>query len=78
MGKIKYYRAQIEFQERGRPYIHWFLWIFNSPNIESEAAYIDFIEKIINAQFPDHLNDSDLFELVKTYQVHAHSRNCWK
>ena len=29
-------------------------------------------------QLPDHLNDPELFELVKTYQVHAHSRACWK
>ena len=24
------------------------------------------------------MNDPKLFELVKTYQVHAHSRTCWK
>ena len=29
-------------------------------------------------RLPDHLNNSKLFELVKTYQVHAHARNCWK
>ena len=51
---------------------------FNAPNIQNEADYIEFIEKIINAQLPDHLNDPELFELVKTYQVHAHSRTCWK
>ena len=39
---------------------------------------IDFIEKTINAQFPDHLNDPELLELVKAYQVHAHSIICWK
>ena len=27
---------------------------------------------------PDLLNDPELSELVKTYQVHAHSRTCWK
>ena len=27
---------------------------------------------------PDHLKKLELFELVKTYQVHAHSRTCWK
>ena len=39
---------------------------------------MEFIEKNINAQFPDHLNDPELFELVKTCQVHTHSRTCWK
>ena len=27
---------------------------------------------------PNHLNDPELFELVKTYQVYAQSRTCWK
>ena len=28
---------------------------------------------------PDHLiNDLELSELIKTYQVHIHSKTCWK
>ena len=27
---------------------------------------------------PDQLNDPELFDLVKTYQVHTYSRTCWK
>ena len=50
----------------------------NAPNIENEAAYIEFIEKTINAQLPNYLNDPELSELVKTYQVQAHPRTCWK
>ena len=78
LRKTKYYTICIEFQERGSPYVHSFIWIFNAPNIENTAAYIEFIEKIINAQLPDHLNDLELFDLLKTYQVHTHSRTCWK
>ena len=62
LGKTKYYAVQIEFQERGSPHVHSFIWIFNAPNIENEAAYIEFIEKIINPQLPNHLNDLELFE----------------
>ena len=39
---------------------------------------IEFIEKTINAQLPDNLNNPETFELVKTYQVNAHSKTCWK
>ena len=35
-------------------------------------------EKKVNAQFPDHLNDQELLEIVKAYQIHTHSRTCWK
>ena len=78
MGKTKYYAIRIEFQERGSPHVHSFIWIFNAPNIENEAVYIELIEKAINTQLPDHLNDPGLFELAKTYQVRPHSRTCWE
>ena len=78
LGKTKYYAIRIEFQERGNPHVHSFIWILDPPNIQDEVAYISFIERTINAQLPDPQNDSELFELVKTYQVHAHSRTCWK
>ena len=45
---------------------------------ENEAVYIEFIEKTINIQFPDHFLSPEFFELVTTYQVHAHSRTYWK
>ena len=78
LGKTKYYAIHIEFQERGSSHVHSFVRILNAPNIEDEAAYISFFKKTINAQLPDPQNDSELFELVKTYQDHSHSRTCWK
>ena len=78
MGKTKYYAIRIEFQERGSLYFHLFIWIFNVPNMENEAAYTEFIEKTLNVQLPDHLNYPERFELVQTYLVHAHSGTCWK
>lgn len=62
----------------GSPYVHSFIWIFNLPNIRNEANYKEFIKNRVNAQLRDQLNNPELFGLVKTYQVHAHSRNCWK
>ena len=78
LGKTQHYAICMEFQERGIPHIHSFIWILNPPNIEDEDVYISFIEKTINAQMPDPQSDSELSELVKTYQVHAHSETCWK
>ena len=77
-GKTKYYAICIEFQERGSPHVHSFIWILDPTNVQDEAVYISFIEKTINAQLPASQNDSELFELVKTYQVYANSRTCWK
>ena len=61
LGKTKYYAILIEFQERGSPHVHSFIWIFNAPNIQNETAYIKFIEKTTNAQLPDHLKKAELF-----------------
>ena len=47
LNKAKYYT--IEFQERDSPHVHSFIWIFNAPNIENEAAYIQFIKNTVNA-----------------------------
>ena len=61
LGKTRYYAIRIEFQERGSPHAHSFIFIFNAPNIQNEANYIEFIKKTINAQLPDHSNDPGLF-----------------
>ena len=44
------------------------IWIFNTPDIENEAVYIQFTEKKMSAQLPDALNIPDIFEIVKNYQ----------
>ena len=78
LRKSKCYVIHIEFQKTGSPHIHSLIWIFNATNIETEAAYIEFIEKTINAQLPDYLNDPKFFELIKIYQIHTLSKTCWK
>ena len=77
-GKTKYYAIRVEFQEQGIPHAHSFVLIFNAPNTQNETVYIAFIKKAIDAQFPNHLKYPEIFELVKTYQVDAHSGTCWK
>ena len=42
-------------------------------NFRKGVPHIDFVEKKINAQSQDQFNDPELFELLKTYQLHAHS-----
>ena len=73
MEKTKYYAIRIEFQEKGSTHIHSFILIYDSPNFENEAPFIEFVAKTINAELPGHLIDPELFERVNTYQVHTHS-----
>ena len=63
--KILCYR--IELKERGSPLVHLSIWIFKAPGIQNEDVYIELVEKTINTQLCDHLNNPELIELVKTY-----------
>ena len=78
LGQTKYPIRISWIARKGQPTCPLIHKDLNSPNIQNKDAYIEFIDKTINAQLPHHLNDRELFELVKTCQVHAHSRICWK
>ena len=80
LGKSKYYAIRVEFQVRGSPHIHSFIWILNAPklNIESKQEYIQWVDSIIHADMPDPVKEKQLFELVKTFQPLQHSKTCRK
>ncbi|XP_066925712.1 uncharacterized protein [Clytia hemisphaerica] len=80
LGKTTFYAIRVEFQVRGSPHIHSFLWILNAPVLtkETKDEYIMFIDKIIKVYLPSVEEDPELFNLVKTYQLHRHSKTCRK
>ena len=80
LGKVTYYAIRVEFQVRGSPHIHSFLWVTKAPKLSSETKneYIAFIDQIVRANLPDVQQEFDLFKLVKTYQIHFHSKSCRK
>ena len=79
-GKSKYYAIQVEFQIRGSPHIHSFIWIINASKISSENIdeYTMWADGLVKANLPDLETDSTLFELVKTCQIHRQSKSCRK
>ena len=78
LGKTKYYALHIEFKERGNSHVHFFIWILDAPKIEKEFVYLAFVGNSISASLPDLQNEPEMFMLVKTFQIHSHSRTCWK
>ena len=69
-----------EFQFRGSPHIHSFLWVIDAPILtkETKNEYLNFIDHIIKVELPDRDNEPELYEMVKTYQIHSHSKSCRK
>ena len=64
LGEILDYFARIEFQNRGSPHVHAFLWVKDAPNMETKAGRaegIPFIDKYIKAQLPQ---DNDPLHLL--------------
>ena len=74
LGKTSYYAIYVEFQVRGSPHIHSFIWILNAPKLSKETKdeYIQWVDSIIRTDMPNSVSDKELFELVKTFQVHRH------
>ena len=80
IGKIIYYALRIEFQMRGSPHLHALIWTSDCPKLTSDnkEAYVEFIDKHVQAYLPNKETEPKLHELVKTYQKHNHSKTCRK
>ena len=78
LGKTSYYAIRVEFQVRGSPHIHSFIWILNAPKLSKETKdeYIQCVDSIIRTDMPNSVSEKELFELVKTFQVDQHSKTC--
>ena len=80
LGPVKYYVIKVEFQFRGSPHIHSFLWVVNAPVLskENKEEYIKFIDKLIRTDLPDPNEEPGLHKLVSDFQIHSHSNSCRK
>ena len=80
IGKIVYYALRIEFQMRGSPHLHALIWTSDCPMLthDTKQEYIEYIDKHVQAYLPDKDKDLELYELVKKYQTHSHSKTCRK
>ena len=80
LGKVKHHAIRIEFQVRGSPHVHSFLWVLDAPTLSKDHIheYILFVDSIVNVTLPNLKVHPGLFDLVTTYQIHSHSQFCHK
>nr|XP_018902432.1 PREDICTED: uncharacterized protein LOC109033998 [Bemisia tabaci] len=67
------YFYRTEFQNRGSPHIHCFLWLKGTPKFDSSNPLnnenvIDFVDKFITIKQSD----------ISRYQMHKHTHTCYK
>ena len=78
--KILYDAIKIEFQFRGSPHAHCFIWIKDCPilNEENIGDFITFIDKHVSTVLTGPVTSPVLHNLMKTYQTHTHFKTCRK
>ena len=71
---------ELNFKQKGSPHIHSFIWILNAPRLTKETKndYIKWMNGIIREDLPSSNNEPELYDLVKNYQIHRHSKTCRK
>ena len=79
LGHITDYVIKIEFQMRGSPHAHCFLWVKDAPKIDKDPDDVvcAFIDKYITAVIPPVApeNEHDI-KLMDNLQKHTHSDYC--
>ena len=80
MSKVQYYAIRVEFQVRGSPHIHSFLWVLNQPKLTVDTIdqYIEFWDAVVSANLPSEEADPLLHNLERYFQVHSHLKSCHK
>ena len=77
--RTQYYATRVEIQVRGRPCIHSFIWILNTPKLTKNIdEYTKWADSIVRSNLSHSVNEPILSGLVKTYQIHNHSKICRK
>ena len=78
IGQILNYDRRKEMQGRGTEHFHAAVHVKDAPRLDRETddQCIAFINKYISCQMPNENEDSELFQLVKTRQIHHHTRTC--
>lgn len=79
IGHVDDYFSRVEFQNRGSPHIHCFLWVKNAPNMETVEGRTqegDFIDKYISVKLQE--EGDQLRNIVQKLQIHKHTQTCYK
>ena len=71
LGKTQYYAIRVEFQVRGSPHIHSFIWILNAPKLTKVNIddYRKWVDSVIRSDLPDPNDEPALFELVVNIEM---------
>ena len=72
-GNGIHFWRRTEYQLRGAPHCHGFLWVSGAPTMKdsSEEEIIRYIDSKITTRIPSSTQEPELHRLVKSYQMHV-------
>ena len=79
LGHVTDFFARVEFQARGSPHMHIFLWVADAPSFDcpgDKDLLLPFIDKYISAELP--AKNTEEYKLVNALQTHTHTSTCRK
>ena len=80
LGHCTHFWWRVEWQQRGTPHVHGFLWIKDAPRLgtHSEEEVAAWIDSKITCRLPDPVKEPQLYALITAFQQHecrSESRN---
>ncbi|KAF1870858.1 hypothetical protein Lal_00030168 [Lupinus albus] len=72
LGKVIAYMYTFEFQKRGLPHAHLLLFLHSSNKYPSPED----IDRIISGEIPNHNDDPELYNFVKSHMIHGPCGTC--
>lgn len=80
LGNLKDFFIRVEFQNRGSPHLHIFIWssLGLDVNTASTTDVVNLINQTISSTIPSADIDREMHQLVNQFQVHHHTFTCTK
>ena len=74
LGKVNYYAIRVEFQFRGSPHIHSFLWVLNAPKLTNDTKERLWMKLLsvtsrTKTKNPNYINSSKLVKRILTLSL---------
>lgn len=72
LGNVIHFWRRIEYQRRGAPHVHCFVWVKDSPKlgVAPDHEVTAFIDKYITCRMPDEISEVVLYDRVVRFQTH--------
>ena len=71
LGIVTNYVIKAEFQMRGSPHVHCFIWVKDPPLLtqKTKDEYKAYVDSIVRADIPDEINEPELYRFINNLSI---------